>query len=93
MLPLLLIGCELDQGLYVYTTEAVPGDTATPMDIAPEEDVVDDSDADSGEGGGGQDPGPRPPRTGELVISELMINPSGSADEDGIRFVTANAFR
>ena len=86
MLLSLLIACEPDQGLFVYPTEDAPeetglldtGDAPQPPDSG--EDSSEDSDAPDTEE---EESGPRPPAVGELVISELMINPAGVGDEVG----------
>ena len=81
---LLLIGCETDQGLFVYTDDmavtdtsapASPEDTSQPDDTPPPDDTQDTDDE--------QDAPPRAPRAGELVISELMVNPVGVSDDTG----------
>jgi hypothetical protein len=83
---LLLIGCETDQGLFVYSDDvamtdtsapntAPPEDTSQPDDTTPPDDTQDTDDE--------QDAPPRAPRAGELVISELMVNPAGVSDDTG----------
>lgn len=85
---LLLTACNPDQGLFVYErgdknsggdstdTAAAEADADTDADTDTDTDADADTDTDT-------DPGPRPPGPGDLVISELMINPNGVSDSDG----------
>ncbi|MFT4974680.1 MAG: hypothetical protein ACI8S6_000563 [Myxococcota bacterium] len=86
----LLTACNLDQGLFLYAVDdSSSGDTADTADTAEVEadtdtdtDTDTDSDTDT-DTDTDTDAGPRPPSPGDLVISELMIDPSGVSDSVG----------
>ena len=88
MLAILLIGCASDLGLFVYPIDEASSDSGLSdsglRDSASNDSGQDDSDPpeDSGDTSA-KDDDPRPPGQGQLVISELMINPAGVADETG----------